>query len=635
MSDELEVPNSINNDNDATIKDTNINNIIDNKNIEPQNSNQITKNESKKTILPSIKTKSRKYSVPPSAYTSILKECKSQKNLDDYFTSKNDPNSKKDKLITMKHSLNTLIKKINDLEILYKKLSSEIIENKSLLKHAFKSSQFIANITSPHEESIKFEDGEEDDKKENVNNNNDMGIKEESEQNNDQEDNEDNDNINNDNINENQQTQKQQPKTNHSIETRFENKEDPIIHMNKNNDNINNQINNYNFTSDQNNIQGIQENEEGNSNNFASKKNFKSNSIETRDSNFDSKLFEGSGIPSGVFKSLLVKTELSSLRHKMISIQENILIKEEEINEVFDKSKMKNILLESNKLLFQSNELQKIQTRTNELETFLIPNKTKLLDNLKDEFDYYDNIKKKVTDELNSYKEKYSSLKILNDTKNKSNKFLLEKSESLKYQYKKYKQNGLKKDIEVTKNKQKISEISNKNEEFNKFQEKSEKNETVINNLKEELNLKTNDFNEIDKERNKNYVEIEEYERQTNIRLNREKNLITEERNNIRDFEKLINQEMRNYSEINMRGDEGLINLYSKKSKGDGGLLEFIDEEKKNYDKMSEEYKTKIVKEKSKYSVIKLKGYNYLSKIVPQNKEIDNQKNIQNNDDKQ
>ena len=405
--------------------------------------------------------------------------------------------------------------------------------------------------------------------------------------------------------------------------------------MNKNNDNINNQINNYNFTSDQNNIQGIQENEEGNSNNFALKKNFKSNSIETRDSNFDSKLFEGSGIPSGVFKSLLVKTELSSLRHKMISIQENILIKEEEINEVFDKSKMKNILLESNKLLFQSNELQKIQTRTNELQTFLIPNKTKLLDNLKDEFDYYDNIKKKVTDELNSYKEKYSSLKILNDTKNKSNKFLLEKSESLKYQYKKYKQNGLKKDIEVTKNKQKISEISNKNEEFNKFQEKSEKNETVINNLKEELNLKTNDFNEIDKERNKNYVEIEEYERQTNIRLNREKNLITEERNNIRDFEKLINQEMRNYSEINMRGDEGLINLYSKKSKGDGGLLEFIDEEKKNYDKMSEEYKTKIVKEKSKYSVIKLKGYNYLSKIVPQNKEIDNQKNIQNNDDKQ
>ena len=78
-----------------------------------------------------------------------------------------------------------------------------------------------------------------------------------------------------------------------------------------------------------------------------------------------------------------------------------------------------------------------------------------------------------------------------------------------------------------------------------------------------------------------------------------------------------------------MRGNEGLMNMYSKKSKGDEKLLEFILEEKENYDKMSEEFKKEITNKKLKYSVTKLKGYNYLSSIVRQNKEDIPQKNIQ------
>ena len=44
---------------------------------------------------------------------------------------------------------------------------------------------------------------------------------------------------------------------------------------------------------------------------------------------------------------------------------------------------------------------------------------------------------------------------------------------------------------------------------------------------------------------------------------------------------------------------------------------------------MSEEFKKEITNKKLKYSVTKLKGYNYLSSIVRQNKEDIPQKNIQ------
>ena len=581
-----------------------------------ENSFQIKqKNESsfKKVILPSIQ-KRRNLEIPASSFHPKIKKNISHKDLFVYQKSKSNMNlynSEIDLLMIAKIDLAHLKKKINDLNYSYKKLCIEKDENLNILREAINSNNYTYSENLYKKIDKMLEDALNS--KKNINNSkisqktieekdniNEEIYKKKEEKNNNDSDNENNDinkendivgNIEHDNANDDKNSKKIN-----------EENQDDINENNIDNININNNSpdmkhrHNYSLETREEDINNTKNNSINNSRliNNSNNNNKNNNSIEEENKIKDEKddlnkyqiesgIFEKSMIPSRFYNILKVRSELSTLKHRMIKLQQNMKFKEEEINEIKNRAKLKNIIYQSNLLGQNISELHKIKTKNKKIETISIPTKNLQYENLKKELDYYTKINESVLSENKNANENYLTIKNEFDEKNKLCKTLLEKNNNLKYQLNSYKQNDLQKTLELRYMKQKIEEIPNVEGMIEKYKKMISDNEKEINNLKANLNKKNEEYGASKENKNKKYEEMENYEKQLNNRISKQKNEFSKCRYEIKDIDKMISKELEMYSILYKDEQEKVHNMYSKKFQNN--INEFI-----NYIKNEQRY---------------------------------------------
>ena len=635
-------------------KDNNLslNTIKENKNQE--NSMQIKhKNESSfnKVILPSIQ-KRRNLEIPVSSFHPRIKKKISHKDLFVNQKSKSNINlynSEIDLLMNAKIDLAHLKKKINDLNYSYKKLCIEKDENLNILREAISSNNYtyseslykkidkmledalnnkktinnskISQKTFEEKDNINEETDKNKEEKNNIDSNNENNDinKENDILGNIEQDNNDNanddknnkkineenqddineNNIDNSNINNNSPEMKH--RHNYSLETR----EEDI------NNTKNNSINNSRLIINSN-------NNNKNNNSIEEENNIKDEKDDLNKYQIESGIFEKSMIPSRFYNILKVRSELSTLKHRMIKLQQNMKFKEEEINEIKNRAKMKNIIYQSNLLGQNISELHKIKIKNKKIETISIPTKNLQYENLKKELEYYTKINESVLSENKNANENYLNIKNEFDEKNKLCKILLEKNNNLKYQLNSYKQNDLQKTLELRYMKQKIEEIPNVEGMIEKYKKMISDNEKEMNNLKANLNKKNEEFEASKEYKNKKYEEMENYEKQLNNRISKQKSEFSKYRNEIKDIDKMISKELEMYSILYKDEQEKVNNMYSKKFQNNiNEFINYIKKEQRYEEKKEEENKDESWKKLYKG---KLVTYNVISKI--KNKKI-------------
>lgn len=615
------------------------------------------KNESsfKKVILPAIQ-KRRNLDLPASSFHSRINKNISHKDLFVNQKSKSNMNlynSEIDILMIAKINLTHLKKKINDLKYSYKMLCIEKNENLNIFKEAISSNNYayseslykqieqmlddtinntkninnskiiqktIEEKNNINEEINKKKEGKNNIDNENINDdiNKENDIVEYSKQDNNdksnQKINEENQNYANENYIDNSNINNNSPDMKHRHNYSLETREEDI------NNTKNNSINNSRLMNNSNNNKINNSIEEEN--------NTKDEKKEKDDLNkyqIESGIFENSMIPSRFYNLLKVRSELSSLKHRMIKLQQNMKFKEEEINEIKNRAKMKNIIQQSNLLGQNISELYKIKTKNKKIETITIPTKNLQYENLKKELEYYTKINESVLSENKNANENYLTIKNELDKKNKLCKTLLEKNNNLKYQLNSYKQNDFQKTLELRYMQQKIEEIPNAEGMIEKYKKMINDNEKEIINLREDLNKKNEEYETSKENKNKKYEEMENYEKQLNNKISKQKSDFTKCRNDIKDIDKMISKELELYSILYKDEQEKVHNIYSKKFQNN--INEFINYIKK--EQKYEELKAEENKDESRKNLYKGKNmtYNVISKAKSKKNSKENKDN--------
>ena len=260
------------------------------------------------------------------------------------------------------------------------------------------------------------------------------------------------DNINEDNIkqeNINQVSSKQ----NISEEIKEDNiiKVNTILDNNNNNSNLNknssfntNNIINNNSKEEQINTKEIIE-EEKDCDNFNPKE--------------QSAIFGKSFVYSQVFTKMKAKSELSQIKHQIINIQQKLRVKEDEIEDIKNRTTMKSLMYQSNMLDKKMIRLQKIKTKNQEFEYSSIPLIKTEKGNLINELDYYTKKHQSYISQNKEAEESYLKVKNVFDVNNKTFSKLELKSEHLKYKYNSLKLRNAKKQIDLDKLKSKVNQI--------------------------------------------------------------------------------------------------------------------------------------------------------------------------------
>ena len=148
---------------------------------------------------------------------------------------------------------------------------------------------------------------------------------------------------------------------------------------------------------------------------------------------------------------LKVKSELSLIRHKLLNIEQKIKIKDEEIDELKSRAKMKNIVFQRSILDSKMVVLHRVKTINKELEEVSLPSKTLLKDNLKKELQYYNGLNKTFLVGNKDAEEEF--IKKKNEFEEKKRNFInLEvKVNNMKYKHSSLKLNDLKRHSELEK----------------------------------------------------------------------------------------------------------------------------------------------------------------------------------------
>ena len=402
----------------------------------------------KKLHLPTIKKNSLP-TIPVSSVTKRIKKSQSQLNLirDNKKINIYNPNNEREKVLLAKYSLARINARINDLSLSYKKLFLEKEDNLNIIKNAVSSDDptFEQNLSLKIEqlleevlkynnfyrnklslstgsyENIKYSEKteetkekinksvikegsdnlnfqnsskENEDKKEELNENNtartDNNIQNNNKQNNNNNDENKKEEIDNNakenNNNNNESNQEIKNKHDFSAETRSEdiNKLNNS-HILNNNNTSNHNININNSLEEQiNSIKEIIEEKD-------EEKNIKEGEKTIQ---IDRGFFEKSNVPKRLINVLRVKSELSLIRHKLINIEQKLKIKDEEIDELKSRAKMKNIVFQKSVLDSKIVILNRIKTKNKELEEISLPNKTLMKNTLKKELQYYTELNK-------------------------------------------------------------------------------------------------------------------------------------------------------------------------------------------------------------------------------------------------
>ena len=631
----------------------------------------ISKNtyKTKKEILPQIQM-SRKTNFPISSFNNKLKSSQSQKALFD--NQKNNLNNiEKEKLMLAKLNLGRLRAKINDINYSYKKLLCEKEENLNIIRKAISSNDYtysesiIKKVEQMLEEAI-YNKKNQNQNQNNQNNQNkkedenyqkkitenkieENASKEKEDQNKDiNEENKENENrdINyedNKNNNENNQdiigNENNQEGNNENIQNENENGKNYNNEINgeinkENNENIdNNNINNdnqeikhkHNYSmetrwEDPNNIKNnsfnnsrIINNNSNIINSIEEENSIKEINDELNKYQIENGLFEKSVVSSKYYNILKAKAELATLKHKMIIIKQVISMKDEEINEIKNRAKMKNIIFQSNLLRKNMTELHKIKTKNKEIEDISIPSKNWQYENLKKKLEYYQKMNESALAESKNSNDNYISIKNEFDKKTKLVNSLEGKNSNLKYKLNTLRQSDFKKTMALKIMHQKIEQIPSIKDTIENQKKMISQKEKEINELKQNLNEKLAEYEKSSEKRNNGFEEMNKCERQLNYKISKQKNEFNKTRNEIREIDKLILKEIEIYGNLYKNDQESVHQMYSKKNQDIKEYMNYLKSQATYIEKKGEEY----INEEFKNSVISNKfEYKFISKIV-------------------
>jgi hypothetical protein len=591
----------------------------------------------------------------------------------------NDINYSYKKLLNEKEeNLNLLKQSISSTdytysENLYKKVEQvleEAINNKS--NNNYQNNNYESGISQNQEkesenklnkenEKIENEENKKNEEiKENVinennieNNNNEKNINENINNENNIENNNEkniNENINNENINENNNNENNNDeKKENEVEENKENLDEDNIDKNLNNE-INGEINNENNdtsnqeTKHKHNYSMETRGEDVNNNKINSFNNSRiinnnsnfNNSIEEENSikeindelnkyQIENGLFEKSVVSSKYYNILKAKTELSTLKHKMIKMKQIINQKEEEIDEIRNRAKMKNIIFQSGVLGRNMTELHKIKTRNKEIENISIPAKNLQYENLKKELEYYTKKNRSAMAESKDASENYFSIKNQFDEKTKLCNNLQGKNSNLKFKLNTLKQADFKKTMALKVLHQKLEQIPKIKETIESQKKMISEKENEINELKENLNKKNIEYEKSAENRNNGFEEMNKCERQLNSRISRQKNEYNKTKNEIRDIDKLLLKEIEVFESLNKNEPELVHQIYYKKGQSTNEFIEFLNEIEKMQEKKEETYKKECFKT---YKIGNKFTYTAISKVKKENKKVEIKKDI-------
>ena len=322
-------------------------------------------------------------------------------------------------------------------------------------------------------------------------------------------------------------------------------------------------------------------------------------------------LFEKSVVSSKYYNLLKAKAELLTLKHKMIIIKQIINIKEEEIAEIKNRAKMKNIIFQSNLLGRNISELHKIKTRNKQMEEISV-SKNAQYENLQKKLEYYKKLKDTSSVESKNSNENYNSIKNECDKKKELCRNLEEKHSNLKYKLNTLRQRDFKKTMALKIMKEKIAQIPAIKETIDKQKKTISEKDKELNELKENLSTKLKEYEESSEKRNNGFDEMNKCERQLNYKISRQKNEFNKARNEIRNIDKLTLKEIEIYGELNRNNQDAVHTMYNKKGKDNKEFMNFLIEEEKNQEKKGEDEKKESIK---KYSMSNKFTYNFISKI--------------------
>ena len=605
----------------------------------------------KKLHLPTIKKNSLP-TIPVSSVTKRIKKSQSQLNLirDNKRINIYNPNNEREKVLMAKYSLARINARINDLSLSYKKLFLEKEDNLNIIKNAVSSDDptFEQNLSLKIEqlleevlkynnfyrnklslstgsyENIKYSEKTEE-TKEKINK---SAIKEGSDnlnfQNSSKENeykkeelNENNNKINDENKkeeidnnakenNDNNNESNQEVKNKHdfSAETRSED-------INKNN---NSHILNNNNTSNHNiNINNSLEEQINSIKEIIEEKDEEKNIREGEKTiQIDRGFFEKSNVPKRLINVLRVKSELSLIRHKLINIEQKLKIKDEEIDELKSRAKMKNIVFQKSVLDSKIVILNRIKTKNKELEEISLPNKTLMKNTLKKELQYYTELNKTFLVGNRDAEEDFVKKKNEFEEKKKFFTNLEAKINNMKYKYSALKLNDLKKKETLEKIKQKINLIDAIKEiiEIDKqtiLQKKKEVEET-----KKLLENKIEEYNQIKEKKENKYKETNNMQREINSKIAKQHNEINKIKKEIKEIDILIFKEANNYQNINKKDRNAVNQMLIYKNQPSNEFLKFLKQVEKNiYLKQEEEKKNRF----KKLKIGKKMSHNIISKI--------------------
>ena len=288
----------------------------------------------------------------------------------------------------------------------------------------------------------------------------------------------------------------------------------------------------------------------------------------------ESGLFEKSSVPKRVFNILKVKSELSSLKHKLINIQQKIRLKDEEIEELKSRAKMKNIIFQKNMLDSKMITLHKIQTKNKEIEEISLPNKNLLNENLKKKVQYYNEINKTYLADNKEVEEDYIKMKNEYEVKNKVYNNLEAKNNNLKYKYNSLRLNDLKKKVDLENLRNKINQIDQIKEIIESDKQAIEEKKKEIEEAKKILEKKVEEYNKNKENKENKYQEMNKIQKEINSKITKQKNDINRIKKETKEIEKLIYKEIENYLNLNKKEKDLVNQMFINKNKP---TLEFLE----------------------------------------------------------
>ena len=289
-------------------------------------------------------------------------------------------------------------------------------------------------------------------------------------------------------------------------------------------------------------------------------------------------IFEKSLVPTRVFNVLKAKSELSFLKHKLINIQQKIRAKDEEIEELKAKAKMKNILYQKNVLDSNMIALQQIQSQNKEIEEISLPSKNLKIENLRKNLKYYYEINKSYLIGNKDIEENYFQKKNEYDEKSRKYTNLEAKNNNLKFKYNSLRLNDLRKDMNLQNMKAKINLIDELKEVIENLKASIEEKKEEIIYGKSILNERIDKYNKTKEQKENKYQEMNKIQRELNYEISKRKKEANQIKQETKEIDILIHKETQIFNILYKKDKSAIGEMLLYKNKSNSEFLKFLGE---------------------------------------------------------